>query len=977
MPHPDFTEAERALLPFLAWAKPLYEPAQLRVLARLDALAAKHPNLLATAQLQISVRLAFARPILAASQRTLILELGIARHLNRLTTETPQSRFNEFIAWISSPAGRRHINKDYPFLRKDVILRARQIARFLLSMLRNIVKDAEKLARVCKHPPGRLLQFRTEMGDRHANGRSVVKLQFSHACIYYKPRSMAVDAAFSRLLGWLAEDGVQPDQRGVQVLDRGGYGYAVEVQFKCTTSDAELDAYYRRFGGLIAISYMLGTTDLHDENLIAVGAWPMIIDAETLFQPQPLARHGARGNRPAFANTVLHSGLLPTGSPGEEHHDVTALFMPQESMYERVPIDAGTDTMRLAVQRLPMPFSNNMARLNNQVVQPHLYVDAICAGFECTYRGLLERKKVLLHADGPLMPLRPLEVRVLVRPTAIYAHLLTMLSHPDYLQSEEKRTALLAHLHTSVDGELSVPCVWSAEREALLRGDVPYFSSGVDSGDVRDDQEQPLMTQYASSGWQESRRLLSSMSLHDLRRQSRLVHQAVNSTGPIDLNSAGLVGTLGNGLSAALASNDFVQEAARIADYILSTACIDHGHVRFFQLESRGHPVLRPFALNTDLYNGLSGLAIFFCELARTTGNARYKLAAKRTLASVRRDLARTSPLPGCIGAFCGMAGWIYTLALIGSRMGEDRLVQEALGLLPQLHANITDDRYLDVIGGSAGALLVLVALERLVPGKGAIEVARACAEHLLATAQTDSQGRVCWISTDFAGQHAMSGFSHGASGIAAGLAGFAAASGDMRFMDLGRAAMPFARTSFAPLLATQNTTGSQAETLHTAETMCAWCHGAPGAGLGLLLQPAAMRDRQWFHDLDSCVAITRDKGFSDSHCVCHGQLGNLELLMQTAIETGNSAAASQWRAIAAQLLSEGRSYWRTGSIRNDQSLGFMTGLAGIGYALLRINDPYNVPAVVSLQLQARPLAGAAGAPSSATHVASADWAGQ
>jgi lantibiotic modifying enzyme len=105
--------------------------------------------------------------------------------------------------------------------------------------------------------------------------------------------------------------------------------------------------------------------------------------------------------------------------------------------------------------------------------------------------------------------------------------------------------------------------------------------------------------------------------------------------------------------------------------------------------------------------------------------------------------------------------------------------------------------------------------------------------------------------------------------------------------------------------------------------------------------------------------------------------MGNLELLMQTAIETGDSAAASQWRAIAAQLLSEGRSYWRTGSIRNDQSLGFMTGLSGIGYTLLRINDPYNVPAVVSLQLQGRPLADATGTTDSATHAASADWVSQ
>ncbi len=933
-------------MPLLAWAKPLYERHQLRVLTALQAMALRHPDLLDEARLRDSIDAAFARPVLAACQRTLILELGIARHLNRLQTQTPQSRFQEFLDWLCSPPGRRYMRKHYPLLCKDVALRAQQVSRFVLQMLRNIAKDSGKLAQWCMREHGPLLQFQTEMGDRHANGCSVVKLQFAHICLYYKPRSMAVDAAFSRLLAWLAADGVEPIQRGPSVLDRHRYGYAVAVPFDSASSEDELQSYYRRFGGLAAISYVLGSTDLHDENVIAAGAWPVVIDAETLFQPQAQARYGARTCPPVFAGTVLYSGLMPTGSFDSEHQDTSALFMPQESYYARVPSDPGTDMMRLTVQRQAMPFARNMARLNGQVAPAHRYVQQICAGFEHTYRALWDRKSLLLSADGPLAPFRPLTVRVVLRPTQIYAHLLTMLSHPDYLQSPQQRTALLEHLRVPARGGLAVAGSWAAEHQALLCGDVPYFSMAVDGLVVHDDQGQPTAAQYARSGWQESRSVLKKLSLRDLHRQRRLVQQSVACTRPIDFAGTWSPASAGTVHPAHGAAVDWVQEATGIAEHLLATACDDHGHTAYYQLEFRGHPVLRPYALNADLYNGLPGLAIFFGELARTTGNTRYRRASERVLASVRRELMQRGTQPSSIGAFCGLGGWIYTLALLGARLEQTQWTQEALDWLPALAAGVADDRYLDVTGGSAGALLVLLSLEALVPGKGAMQVARACANRLQATAQVDSRG-ACWVGKEAPDQRAMTGFSHGTSGIAAALSRFADASGEAQYLDLARSAMRFERASLDVPPASRHGGHSMAGAMH------AWCHGAPGTGLGLLMQPESMRDAQWRHDLDHCLTATLGSGFSGSHCICHGQLGNLELLMQAASMHGADPRVGHWHAIAKKVLHEGRSEWRTGSIPGYESLGFMTGLAGIGYALLRINDTHHVPSVASLQLQA------------------------
>ena len=50
----------------------------------------------------------------------------------------------------------------------------------------------------------------------------------------------------------------------------------------CET-EYELQNFYIRFGEILALSYILNATDLHMENLIAYGEYPVIIDLETFY----------------------------------------------------------------------------------------------------------------------------------------------------------------------------------------------------------------------------------------------------------------------------------------------------------------------------------------------------------------------------------------------------------------------------------------------------------------------------------------------------------------------------------------------------------------------------------------------------------------------------------------------------------------------------------------------------------------------
>ena len=84
---------------------------------------------------------------------------------------------------------------------------------------------------------------------------------------------------------------------------------------------------------------------------------------------------------------------------------------------------------------------------------------------------------------------------------------------------------------------------------------------------------------------------------------------------------------------------------------------------------------------------------------------------------------------------------------------------------------------------------------------------------------------------------------------------------------------------------------------------------------------------------MDAALQTTHRAGFGANHCLCHGDLGNLDLF----IEAGETLADPYWRGEAEQLggliLGDiARRGWRCGPPHGVESPGLMTGVAGIGY---------------------------------------------
>jgi lantibiotic modifying enzyme len=211
----------------------------------------------------------------------------------------------------------------------------------------------------------------------------------------------------------------------------------------------------------------------------------------------------------------------------------------------------------------------------------------------------------------------------------------------------------------------------------------------------------------------------------------------------------------------------------------------------------------------------------------------------------------------------------------------------------------------------------------------------------LLAHARPTPVGRA-WHGA--AANKPVAGFSHGQSGIAWALGALFGATGAPRFRAAAADAVRFERTLYAPALRNwPNTLGAEPHDQH------AWCHGAPGVGLARLGLRTYLDDAATDAELAIAIETTRTRGFSEQHCLCHGSLGNLELLL-TAARDGDRAelAADIDRQLARTLADIRTRGWHCGVPLGVETPGLLTGVAGIGYALLRHVDA-SIPSVLTL----------------------------
>lgn len=911
--------------------------------------------------------------------KPLLLELHVARLKGHLTGKTPEERFEDFIRRLGREGSIVELLAKYPVLAQQLVLTTEQWAHYLQEFLTNLCADWQTVRKTFASggDPGLLVDVEAEKGDRHRRGRSVLLLRFdSGTKLLYKPRSLGVDVQFQELLSWLNARGAEPGLRPLKVVDCGDHGWAEFVDAASCTREEEVVRFYERQGSYLALLYALDAADLHNENLIAAGEHPMLVDLEALFHPHVQGTGPTRENLAAKAldGSVWQVGLLPRrvwsdqdsigvdmsglgGQPGQTNpHRLVGWEKPR------------TDEMRVVRRRAELPVSENRPRLGDRTVEVWQYKDAVLAGFTGMYRLLCENRAALLAEQLPRFA--GTETRVVVRSTNVYGLLWYESFHPDLLHDALDRDRFFDHLWTEAVQRPQLAPLFTAERRDLWHGDIPLFTTCPAGRTVLSAEGERFEDFLEAPSLDLVRQRVEQLGDDDLAKQSWIIKASLATLLMAHEDRLGQPARLPsvNGLprgTRRVERDQLLALASSVGRRLGELSLQNESGAYWLGVGPLDESTWGLFPSGSDLYSGTSGIALFLGYLGAITGEASCTLLARRALATARaqtrewlREQPDTSGSPPAVGAFDGLASVVYPLTCLGVLWAEQDLLDEAAELVGRLPPAISRDLSLDVIYGSAGCILSLLSLHAVRPSSRTLDVALHCGERLLATAQPAHRG-IAW--TTLADEPPLGGFSHGTAGIALSLLRLAERSGEDRFRRAALGALGYDRSLFVPELnnwADLRVFGSPASRAAPAQpvpepprkSMVAWCHGAPGIGLARLAALDQLADAATRDDIDIALSTTERHGFAMNHSLCHGALGNLELLLTAArvLDRPEDHQVLE-RATASVVASTETNGFVTGVPHGVETPGLMAGLAGMGYELLRLAEPEKVPSVLLL----------------------------
>jgi len=357
-----------------------------------------------------------------------------------------------------------------------------------------------------------------------------------------------------------------------------------------------------------------------------------------------------------------------------------------------------------------------------------------------------------------------------------------------------------------------------------------------------------------------------------------------------------------------------------------------------------------------ELYSGTAGVALFLATLNRFSSDPLFVETARGAL---RQALSRARDLPPQVrhALYSGWFGMAVALFDCAALLDDDSLRGEALGLVEAHRGAEIDPMSLDIIGGAAGAITALNALDRRLGDGQYLGEARRYGDHIVAQANKH-EASWSWTTMPPLGpeeQKDLTGYSHGAAGVALALLELYMRTNDARYLEAAMLGFAYEREHFSETH--QNWPDFRsfgAPAPQEPSYSMAWCHGAPGIGLSRLRAYALTRDDVFRREAEAAIAGTYRPltmpPQNHNWSLCHGLGGNAELFLLAAEIFGEE----RYRAPADAIGKRGieavhmqHNPWPCGVVNGGETPGLLLGLAGIGYFYLRLFDAKRVPSML------------------------------
>jgi type 2 lantibiotic biosynthesis protein LanM len=775
------------------------------------------------------------------------------------------------------------------------------------------------------------------LSDPHRGGRNVKIVGFASGLrVVYKPRNLAIDAAWFGLTEWMGQRTGLALQ-SPRVLNRSEWGWAEFIPHEPCNDIEAVERFYRRAGHLLCLMYVTASTDFHDENVVARGEFPVPIDLETVFNPDPFTQGEETAATIQFRDSVRETIMLPNWvemSGQNDATDISALGSRPETQPETIRrcwIHPNSDDMEFVTIRGRWKHVQNAPFLaDGPSPDAGQFVGKLTAGFSEAYDCLMANRDALLAPDGPLEAFRNCRTRLLVRPTQVYDRVAERALSASCLAFGVDRSLEFEGLsrHFLASGEShGSRAMFRAEVRAMEQLDVPYFQLRTDSCDLLDDEGNVVERNFVKTpGYEKARQRIAALSEADRSFQLQLIRASFAARGFGGPDRPPVFGT-----RSAIPESGHLLDAARGIARDIEGRTIWLGEEAHWigheSLPVSGRLYVR--LLGSSLYSGLAGVALFLAAMFAVDGGPEYRRAA----------VGAARKLRGSRMLFPAAGSEIYGLLKTGQLLNDEETIDTALSLSRLLDTDgLRADKNLDVLGGAAGVILSLLPLWERTGEAELLEKAVICGERLLEMRTAEG----AWLT---GARRPMAGYSHGAAGIGLALLRLHAAAPDPRFREAAMAGFAYERTLLSPEACNWEDLRDDVERKDRF-VMASWCHGAPGVALSrigaLRLVQGDELESPLCSDLEYGLRYLAGGEIGSNGTVCCGEMGRAETLLEAARYLKRPELEVQARQRASCAVAGLLPVEETPFVP-----GLFNGSAGIGYGLLRLIAPDRLPSIL------------------------------
>ena len=263
--------------------------------------------------------------------RIFILDINVNKHIKMLEGDTVQQQFKYYYKhfWNNENYKKILLEKYSEFERLSKLVENQKL-QYMKQITRNFMAEKDSIKEKYDFNLNCfwIKKIELEKGDIHRIGHNAAKVILSNnEKIYYKSYISTKHLKYKNVCTYLFEN-LNYSYKKIKYLSRANYGWEENIENKSCKTREEIKRYYYRMGIHLFLAYSLGATDLHGENIIAHGEYPVIIDMETYpgfiphFDRSSTKDKAETSLRERIVTSVMRTGMLPVLTWGRGNNRV-------------------------------------------------------------------------------------------------------------------------------------------------------------------------------------------------------------------------------------------------------------------------------------------------------------------------------------------------------------------------------------------------------------------------------------------------------------------------------------------------------------------------------------------------------------------------------------------------------------------------------------------------------------------------------